>query len=178
MHQLCSVFCQYPSAEIIGYEVFPHPYWELKKFFWNIFQIFCIVLMKDKPSDIKIEKYYGKKISLMYLFNFFRNQLWQHLVSYNNFRNMNMCLLKVAMSEKCRSSDFQSAKVRRVKSLSTAGEGGLKNFRIAGGLPIWGVVLLLGHLYFITCNVTFIYLMILFIVQNLKIIFTADTELW
>ena len=113
MHQLCSVFCQYPSAEIIGYEVFPHPYWELKKFFWNIFQIFCIVLMKDKPSDIKIEKYDGKKISLMYCFNFFRNQLWQDLVSYNSFRNMNMFLLKVAMCEKCRSSDFQSAKARR-----------------------------------------------------------------
>ena len=27
----------------------------------------------------------------MYCFNFFRNQLWQHLISYNRFRNMNMC---------------------------------------------------------------------------------------
>ena len=177
MHLLSSVFCQYPSAEITGYEVFSHPCWELKQFLWKIFQVFCIVLMKDKPSDIKIEKYDGKKISLMFCFNFFRNQLWQHLVSYNSFRNINMCLLKVAMCEKCRSSDFQSAKARRVKSLSTAGAGGLKNFRIAGGLSIWGVVLLLGHLYFITCNVTFIYLMTLLIVQNLKIIFTADTEL-
>ena len=73
MHQLSSVFCQYPSAEITGYEVFSHPCWELKQFFWKIFQVFCIVLMKDKSSDIKIEKYDGKKISLMYCFNFFRN---------------------------------------------------------------------------------------------------------
>ena len=43
----------------------------------------------------------------MYCFNFFRNQLWQHLISYNSFRNMNMCLLEVATCEKCRSSHFQ-----------------------------------------------------------------------
>ena len=44
----------------------------------------------------------------MHCFSFFRNQLWQHLIIYNSFRNMNMCLLEVAMYEKCRSSDFQS----------------------------------------------------------------------
>ena len=49
---------------------------------------------------------------------------------------MNKCLLEVAMCEKCRNSDFQSEEGRRVKSLSTAGEGGLKNFRTRGGLPI------------------------------------------
>ena len=41
-----------------------------------------------------------------------------------------MCLLEVAMCEKCRSSHFQSE------------EGGGKNFGL-GGLPIWGAVLLL-----------------------------------
>ena len=94
---------------------------------------------------------------------------------------MNKCLLEVAMCEKCRSSDFQSEEGRRVKSLSTAGEDALKNVRTGGGLPInlsgWGGVLLLGDQYLIICNVTFIYLMTIFIVQNLKIIFTADTEL-
>ena len=85
------------------------------------------------------------------------------------------------MCKKCRSSDFQSEEGRRVKSLSTAGEGALKNVRTGGGLPInlsgGGGVLLLGDQYLIICNVTFIYLMTIFIVQNLKIIFTADTEL-
>ena len=57
----------------------------------------------------------------MYCFNFFRNQLW-HLISYNSFRNMNMCLLEVAMCEKCRSSHFQSE--GGVKSLSTRGGRG------------------------------------------------------
>ena len=64
--------------------------------------------------------------SLMYCFNFFRNQLWQHLISYNSFRNINICLLEVAIFEKCRSSHFQSE--RGVKSLRTRGlpilEGG------------------------------------------------------
>ena len=62
---------------------------------------------------------------LMYCFSFFRNELWQYLISYNSFRNMNMCLLEVAMCEKCRSSHFQLE--GGVKSLRT-GEG-LKNFR-------------------------------------------------
>ena len=42
---------------------------------------------------------------------------------------MNMCLLEVAMYEKCRSSHFQSE--RGVKSLRTG--GGVKNFRTGGG---------------------------------------------
>ena len=52
-------------------------------------------------------------------FNFFTNQLWQHLISYNSFRNMNMCLLEVTMCEKCRSSHFQL-------------EGGVKSLRTGG----------------------------------------------
>ena len=62
-----------------------------------------------------------------------------------------MCLLEVAMCEKCRSSDFQLEE-GRVKHLSTAGrrDGGLKNFRTGGGLSIWGGVLLLGDQYTIT----------------------------
>ena len=55
----------------------------------------------------------------MYCFNFFRNQLLWHL---NSIRNVNMCLLEVAMFEKCRSSHFQS-------------EGESKKFE--GGLPIF-----------------------------------------
>ena len=62
----------------------------------------------------------------MYCFNFFRNQLWQHLISYNSFRNMNMCLLEVAMCEKCRSSHFQS-------------EGVSKKFEYWGGWKILGL---------------------------------------
>ena len=62
----------------------------------------------------------------MYCFNFFRNQLWQHLISYNCFRNMNMCLLEVAMCEKCRSSHFQS-------------EGVSKKFEYWGGWKILGL---------------------------------------
>ena len=44
---------------------------------------------------------------------------------------MNMCLLEVAMCEKCRSSHFQS-------------EGGVKSLRTGGGLKILG----LGGRYF------------------------------
>ena len=54
--------------------------------------------------------------------------------------------------------------------------GGLKTFRTAGRLPLCGVVPLLGGQYLITCNITFIYLLTLFIVQNLKFL-TADPEL-
>ena len=50
-------------------------------------------------------------------------------VSFNSFRNMNMCLLEVAMCEKCRSSHFQSE--GGVKSLSTWGS--VKYFRTRGG---------------------------------------------
>ena len=69
----------------------------------------------------------------MYCFNFFRNQLLQHLISYNSFRNMNMCFLEVAMSEKCRSSHFQS-------------EGGVKSLRTWGVKKFqdWGVIDLQG----------------------------------
>ena len=56
----------------------------------------------------------------MYCSNFFRNQLWEHLISYNSFRNMNMHLLEVAM-------------------------GGLKNFRTGGGvINLVGLLLLRG----------------------------------
>ena len=67
----------------------------------------------------------------------------------------------------------------RVKHLSTAGrrDGRLKNFRTGGGLSIWGGVLLLGDQYTITGNVTFTYLMTLFIVKNLKKVPTVDPEL-
>ena len=58
-----------------------------------------------------------------------------------------MCLLEVAMCDKCRSSRFQ---------LEGAGEGGVKNFRIGGGgLPTCGGgggLLLLGGQYPITCH--------------------------
>ena len=47
---------------------------------------------------------------------------------------MNMCLLKVAMCEKCRSSHCHSEGTL-VKNFRTA--GGLKNFRTAGCLLIW-----------------------------------------
>ena len=59
---------------------------------------------------------------------------------------MNMCLLEVAISEKCRSSHFQSEGV--VKSLRT--EGGVGG----GGDKILGLegLLLLGGLYPITCH--------------------------
>ena len=80
----------------------------------------------------------------MYCFNVFRNQSWRHLISYNSFRNVNMCLLEVAMSEKCRSSHFQSE--GGVKCLRTG--GGLKTFRTRG-------LLLLGRgggQYPITCH--------------------------
>ena len=51
---------------------------------------------------------------------------------------MNMRLLEVAMCGKCRSSGFQLEEGRRVKCLSTARGGGLKNFKTGDGLPIWG----------------------------------------
>ena len=91
------------------------------------FKVFCIVLMNDKSSHIKkIEKLDGKnRVSLMYCFNCFTNQLWQHLISYNSFRSMNMCLLELAICEKLQKQPF-SVGWRRVKS-----------WRI-GGLPIWG----------------------------------------
>ena len=64
---------------------------------------------------------------------------------------MNMCLLEVAMYEKCRGSHFQSE--RGVKSLRTG--GGVKNFRTGGGgFTVLGEgLLLLGGQYPITCHV-------------------------
>ena len=81
---------------------------------------------------------------LMYYFNFFRNPLWQHLISYNSLRNSNMCLLEVAMCEKCRSSHFQS-------------EGGVKSFRTGEGLKNFrtrGITFAGGGQYRITCHGT------------------------
>ena len=112
-------------------------------------------------------------------FNFFRNQLWQHLINYNSLRTMNMCLLEVAMCEKCRSSNFQLEE-GRVKSLSTAGrrEGDWKILGLGAGYQFGGGVLLLGDQYTITWNVTLTYLVTIFIVQNLEKVLTADPELW
>ena len=63
---------------------------------------------------------------MMYCFNFSRNQLWQYLISYNTFRNMNMCLLEVAMCEKCRSSHFQLERGVKKFENSYGGGGGKK----------------------------------------------------
>ena len=82
---------------------------------------------------------------LMYCINFFRNQLWQHLIFYNSFRITNMCLLKVAMCEKRRNSHLQpeggSKKFNEWGVEGGGGRvvGGLKDFR-TGGLPIQGGV--------------------------------------
>ena len=48
---------------------------------------------------------------------------------------MKLCLLEVAMCEKCRSSHFQWE--GGVKGLRTGARRGVKNFR-TGGLSIWG----------------------------------------
>ena len=81
----------------------------------------------------------------MYCFNFFRNQLWQHLISYNSFRNVNMCLLEVAICEKCRSNHFQlewgGGWVKALRTLADGG-GGIKNIRT------WGVTNSFGGGYF------------------------------
>ena len=65
-----------------------------------------------------------------------------------------------------------------VKSLSTVGGEGIENFLEWRWVTNLGVCAerLLGGQYLITCNVTFMYLLILFIVQNLKIL-TADPVL-
>ena len=103
----------------------------------------------------------------MYCFNFFRNQLWQHLISYNSFRNMNMCLLEVAMCEKCRSSHFQS-------------EGVSKKFEYWGGWKILG----LGGITFAGVSVPhympcYFHLPIdPFHCAKFKKILTLDTEFW
>ena len=87
----------------------------------NIFleglKVFCVVLMKHRSSHIKkkekhdvslIHCFLFERVSLIYCFTFFRNQLWRHLISHDNFINMNMCLLEVAMCERHRRSHFQS----------------------------------------------------------------------
>ena len=80
----------------------------------------------------------------MHCFNFFRNQLWRHLLSSNSFRNVNMCLLEVAMCEKCRSSHFQSD-----------GGGGEGWGGRGGMLGLGGVTNLGGGQYPITCHVLY-----------------------
>ena len=76
MHQLSSVLCLYPSAEIPGYEIFSHRSWELKQFFLEDFKSFLYSVNEIQVIAHKtIEKYDGKNISLIYCFNFFRNQL-------------------------------------------------------------------------------------------------------
>ena len=100
--------------------------WELKRFLES-FKVCYVVLMKYKSLHIKNRKVWlWKCVSLMYCFNFFSNQLWWHLISNSSFRNVNMCLLGVAMCEKCRSSPFQLERV--VKSLRTGGWGVIKKF--------------------------------------------------
>ena len=45
MHLLNSVFCQYPSAEIPGFEVFSHPSWELKQYFEDFKRLLFIIIL-------------------------------------------------------------------------------------------------------------------------------------
>ena len=56
-------------------------------------------------------------------------------------------------------------------------QGGWKILGLGAGYQ-FGELPLLGDQYLITCNVHFIYLLTLFIVQNLNKILTADPELW
>ena len=71
----------------------------------------------------------------MYCFNVFRNQLWQHLINYHSFRNMNMYLLEVSMSEKFRSSHFQLEGGSKKFEYWGWGVGGLKKLRAGGSVP-------------------------------------------
>ena len=68
------------------------------------------------------------------------------LISCNSFRNVNMCLLEVAMCEKCKSCHFQLDGVS--KNFEDWGVG-LKSFR-TGWANNLGGVLLLGGQYRIT----------------------------
>ena len=62
---------------------------------------------------------------------------------------MNMCLLEVAICEKCRSSHFQS----EGGSEKFEHWGGVKKFLGLGGLPIWGGgYFCWGGQYPITCH--------------------------
>ena len=64
---------------------------------------------------------------------------------------MNMCLLEIAMCEKCRSCHFLS-EGRGVKSLRSGG-GGVNNFR-TGGFSDLGGIFAKGGQYPIACHVS------------------------
>ena len=78
----------------------------------------------------------------MHCFHFFRNQLKHHLISFNSFRYVNMCLLEVA-TEKCRTSHFAVSERGEV-SLRTGG-GGLKNSRYCTFVPPPLLLLMIHH---------------------------------
>ena len=61
---------------------------------------------------------------------------------------MNMCLLEVAICEKCRNSHFQS----EGGSKKFEQWGGIEKFLGLGGLPIWGGYFCWGDQYPITCH--------------------------
>ena len=85
----------------------------------------------------------------MYCFNFFTNQLWQHLISYNCFKNIKMCLSEAAVL-KCRSSHFLSEGEGSKKFEDWGGKGGgVKNFR-TGGLPIRGGGTFAGGYFYVS----------------------------
>ena len=73
----------------------------------------------------------------MYCFNFFRNQLWRYLISYNSFRSVNMCSLEVVICEKRRTTI--SSRRGGAESLRT---GGLKHFRTGKKVRTGGLLLL------------------------------------
>ena len=120
LKQLASYFCCYASAEIPKFFLLHPRHWNI---FFGRFKSFLHGVNERQVITHK------KCVSLICCFGFFRNQLWQHLTSYNSFWNMNMWLLEVAMCEKCRSSHFQSERGLKIWGL---GDGGLKNFRTAG----------------------------------------------
>ena len=110
-------FYCYVSAEIPRYEVFSHPSQASKHFFGrfksvlrsvNETQVITHKKKKEKHDVSLIHCFLFERVSLIYCFTFFRNQLWRHLISHDNFINMNMCLLEVAMCERHRRSHFQS----------------------------------------------------------------------
>ena len=111
--------------------------------------------MKEKSSHIKNRNvWWYKRASLMYCFNFFKNQLWRHLLSYNSFKNRNMCLLEVAMCENAEAA-ISSWRVG-VKSLRTGGRGNFTSGGVTdlGGHFYWGTstplyaMLLIWHIHY------------------------------
>ena len=66
---------------------------------------------------------------------------------------MNMCLLEIAMCEKCRSCHFLS-EGRGVKSLRAKGGGGEGNNFRTGGVSDLGGIFAKGGQYPITCHVS------------------------